>query len=576
MKNSLKAQKLKLEFGTQTLSIKDGGTGIEVALNRDEDGRLTEKSRREILEALEPWSRSSTKALKPLLCVLPSRGASLRTYRLPQCGAEELKQLISLQLERDLPISADEFLFGSIIGPQSSEGQMEVSVVVLRKRNVEEIQTLLNSCGFAPVFCIGGVIVGSALRSKANNFAYIDVGSKTSELVIVKEGRPVVLKELSWGENRIDSVVVDTLGMSWPEAVSLRRSWNGAVTIPESFEANTEDHLRAGLKSEVQKLGSLIHSAFEQEAASKELAPLQDWKLFLNGEATHIPGFKEGLNLSPAREFQSEVLEIPLKKGTTPNLRALERIQQNSDLSNLALLDTGSLTEQQGQSTPTRAMPWLLTGVALALVALGLHWAEPLFKRGALEKQIEDAKNSSFSLSNEDQNRLSFLKRLRAERKKVKALDLIAAVSKASPEGILINNLTLDEDGQVSLDGTASSRAQANQFRAQLSHCGLFEQKILMNLTVHKDSFQYRMTVVALPGKTLTDFQKIQVEDAKESKESENSKENSKSEVVKEGSKEEQTKEEASDKETEPVKAKANEELSHKPNPESKTKEGGS
>src|SRR5689334_4421800 len=102
-----------IEIGQSSLKVLHGEESMELALERDESGRLTGDCKERVIGGLRGFLK--TQGWKPrhrALCAIGARGVSLRRLSLPAAGKDELQRLLRMQIESEFPLSPDELAWG--------------------------------------------------------------------------------------------------------------------------------------------------------------------------------------------------------------------------------------------------------------------------------------------------------------------------------------------------------------------------------------------------------------------------------------------------------------------------------
>src|SRR5438105_6995995 len=109
----LSASLVYVEIGASSLKLLDGDDGLELSLERLENGRLTPACRERLTSSLRLFlKRHKWRARPRAFCAIGARGVSLRRLTLPASSKEELDKLLVLQIEREFPLSPDELAWG--------------------------------------------------------------------------------------------------------------------------------------------------------------------------------------------------------------------------------------------------------------------------------------------------------------------------------------------------------------------------------------------------------------------------------------------------------------------------------
>src|ERR1051326_2182381 len=104
----LNSTPLYIEIGQSSLRGLAGEEGLELALERRENGRLTPPCAERLTLSLRVFLKKHRwRPGLPAFCALGARGVSLRRLSLPAASAEEVQGPLPLQLERGFPLAPD-------------------------------------------------------------------------------------------------------------------------------------------------------------------------------------------------------------------------------------------------------------------------------------------------------------------------------------------------------------------------------------------------------------------------------------------------------------------------------------
>src|SRR5882724_10077244 len=104
---------LYLEIRHGTLRALRGEENLELTLERQENGRLTELCRERVVLGLQGFLHK--KNWQPRLrafCAIGARGVSLRRLSLPPSSKEEIPRLLNLQIESEFPLPPEALAWG--------------------------------------------------------------------------------------------------------------------------------------------------------------------------------------------------------------------------------------------------------------------------------------------------------------------------------------------------------------------------------------------------------------------------------------------------------------------------------
>src|SRR3954466_7894474 len=143
-----------VEIGQSSLKMLDGEDGLELSLERQENGRLTAPCRERLISGLRVFLKNNSWRLRRrAFCAVAPRGVSLRRVTLPPCSKDGVERLLLLQIEREFPLAPDELAWGyqelgrKHPGGNGAPSTRELLVVAVKKEVLQEYADILSICG---------------------------------------------------------------------------------------------------------------------------------------------------------------------------------------------------------------------------------------------------------------------------------------------------------------------------------------------------------------------------------------------------------------------------------------------
>jgi hypothetical protein len=126
--------------------------------------------------------------------VVPRHRVLVRRLSVPDGSAEEIDQMVGIQLERELDLPLAEARFSYEVGPADAQGQRDVTAVALRAEELASMSAMLASAGVQ----IESVVVstwGLAAATAADEPSALAVLEPDfGEVVILRGGRPLAAR----------------------------------------------------------------------------------------------------------------------------------------------------------------------------------------------------------------------------------------------------------------------------------------------------------------------------------------------------------------------------------------------
>jgi hypothetical protein len=436
----MNAPGLYLEVSQTALKALHEERGLDLALDRLPDGRLTDACKTRVIQELRKFL--PRKAWQPKVrcyCAIGARGVSLRRLALPAAAKEEFQRVLRMQIESEFPLSPDDLAWGyQSLGETQLNGaaRQELLVVAVKKEVVQEYAELFSDCGLQPVFTLAALARGYFGPQPSGNSAFLDVGRAASELIWFENGIPVNVRVLPQGEEQLKS----------GEAAA--------------------DALAKAISSSSKKL--LISG---------------------NVNAVDVPAVL-GRRLVGV---DCELLKVASGEGRSAAVLGLRKaVEQNGG--RLLLLEARQTNGRNGFAQP---LPMKLVAAAVGLIValLLLPYAEAILLKPLVSKKLASIQSQTNRLDviNRELAFLQFLKQSQPP-----YLDALFLFSKCAPSGSKIESVTMNRRGEVSLRGSLRGADQVSEFRSKLIASGFFYSVAVDEQTPTPDRQKVNIRMTAL------------------------------------------------------------------------------
>jgi Tfp pilus assembly PilM family ATPase len=497
---------LVIDIGYTSLKALAGGRGIDIPLARVAGGRLDPSCREGAIQGLREFLGSGGRQPRKVPCAIPARGVSIRRFTLPVVPRDEMEALVALQLETELPLPPEELAWGfqvhtmvpALGGPDRGPALAEVTVAALRREVLDEYGALLAECGIVPAFTLGAVATASICPEAPGISSVLDLGKAHSELLTLEDGKPSAVRVLSWGGDKITAEIARALGIPAEEAEALKRA---AVTVPQGgfvFEKSPqEEAVLEAIQDGVRSLERLLAGAWTAVPGAEGSA--RPRRVHLVGGSSRLAGLAESLAATIGGGLDCRVVDVEPAPGRSAVTLGLELTGKDGGTSlPLPLLPRTRKKEATRDARIPPIYAWLAAAVLLAAVSLFLHYGAPLVRLAARKARLEEARTLRASLPNLDRE-LGFLEFV--EKSQVDYLEALTALSQSIPQGTVLDALTMSRQGEVSIQGKATSFEGANDLRARLVKTGWFSHVVLQDQAPSKQEgrVDFRMSARIRP-----------------------------------------------------------------------------
>lgn len=464
-----KAGPVYLEIGQSTLRALRGNEGLELALERLPNGRLSDACKQGLTQNLQAFLKKE--AWRPharAWVAISARGVSLRRIALPKASKENLQQLLLLQIEREFPLSPEQLAWGSqAIVPakaagNGSPGQEEYLVAAVKLEAVEEYAELLDACGLSPVFLVGALLRQSLCPPNAHAQTLLDIGRNHSELVFFEAGVPKTIRVLPWGGENITRAIEQKLGLSRTEAEDLKLKY--ALGRPGDLDLGP-------------RIQTAIEDALDALAASVNGQKIE--KIYLTGQSVRLKELAPGLARRLGPGVACEAVDSPVGAGRSAAIQCLRTATERGD-GQLPLILKGK--QGNGAAAISRPAPWKGIALAASLVLgiFALPYLEALVLKPYLARKLVALNADRRKLAMIDAE-WGFFQNLKQNAPPY--LDAMFLLAKAAPPGARIDSLSMNRRGELALRCTMQNSQQVADFRSKLIDSGFFA-----NLSVEEQS----------------------------------------------------------------------------------------
>jgi len=457
-----------IEIGQSSMKVLDGNDGLELSLERLENGRLTPLCAERLTASLRVFlKKHSWRSKVRAVCAIGARGVSLRRMTLPNAASdEELERLLALQIERDFPLSPDELAWGySKFGRSASDNGTDVLVGAVKKDVIEQYAQLLSDAGLTPTFTLSALARG-LLCSQASTFSILDVGRNHSELISFRDGTPENIRVFAWGGENVTAAIEKKLGVSHADAEKAKLSRTEPTTNGEAK----------------QNISSLIAHEIDGFAKSIPANALGD-RVYLTGGGTRLDDFASRLVNAVGNGTRCERLETVDGEGRSAAIVGLCLFDAKAGRIAPLILRPRSLAEQSKTAAPG-ALRWALLGLALLVACVSVRYAEAIIKKPQLTRRLAEVKTYRDSLPRIERELLLF-EYLRTNQPAY--IEPLFALAGTVPPGTRIDSINMNKRGDLSLRATMKDPQQIVQMRSKLIESGLFTSVVVEEQTPSSD-----------------------------------------------------------------------------------------
>ena len=507
----MKARRLAVDIGYSSLKVLAGESGIEVRLERAGGGYLTPACREEVVRKVRSFLGRSAR-MPRALCALPSRGISFRRFSVPKTSRDETERLLAFQVEKELPLPAERIAWTYEIhagrngaaaekngrGKDPTNALREVVFAAMRREILDDYEALIRAAGLSPAFTVGALAAARICRPVEGPWCLLDLGRTHSELLFLDGERPIAVRTIFWGGASVTEAVARSFGIDEAEAESIKKRWaesaRGDFIVTDPLSG---DSVAAAAHESLRSLGKLVRDALQGDVFSASIA--RPASIRLVGGSALLPTVAPQIQEALGEGIEVTAIEVqpgPGRSAVTVGLAGAE--QEGTDFP-LTFVSAARRRDPARKKLRLSSSFWIGAAATLAVASLGMRYGLPIVRLPGLHGRLEAAREQLSSLPNIDRE-LGFLDLVSSSQ--TPFLEALVALSQSAPQGTLLESLSMTRQGEVAIQGKASSFESANEFRAKLARSGWFGQIVIQDQAPSKEQgrVEFRMSARLKPG----------------------------------------------------------------------------
>ena len=452
-----------------TISINDG----IIKLAQGSSSGILEKVGRGAYPA-DASADEAAKSLKPLLapfnrkipviCVIPASCATAKNIEVPSSDPEEIKSIINLQASRHTPYSREEVLISYINLGLNASNNTRLLLVIVHRNVVKERVSILEKAGLDVDKIIFVPEAQARYYAKALN--------------LKKDAPPVGIIDFSL--NATSYIVISKTSLLFVRniPIGIKDILQGADSI-----AKLQDEIKKSMESFAQEDGKDAPVSYlvttKHEAVSNCL-PLLKETLNIEFQLNVFSNFIKGSG-DARRKLQSDFGDDSFLDVIAP---ASSVIKCEINLMPDEMILKKAVERQKNEG--------FMTGfAALGLMFLvgGLIMTNIAFKDVYLNKNLREhfaPQKAEVKVLQEKMNKIKIVRGYLTGR--MTSLDIIHELYTITPNSIYLNNIVVDEDGTVTIDGISDSMSDVFSYVKSLNDSTVFKEAKTKSTSTKKDN----------------------------------------------------------------------------------------
>ncbi|MBF0571683.1 MAG: pilus assembly protein PilM [Candidatus Omnitrophica bacterium] len=408
---------------------------------------------------LTPFNRTI-----PVICVIPASAATAKNIEVPSNDPEEIKSIINLQASRHTPYSREEVLISYINLGMNASNNTSILLVIVHRDIVKERISILEKSGldvdkilFVPESQARFYAKALNLKKEASPVGVIDFSLHATTYIVISKGSLLFVRHIPIGIKAILEGVDATARLRDELMKSMDAfAQEGGREAPNSYTVTTAHESVGNILS---VLKDTLHIGFQVNAFLNFIKGPMDVKKklqsdfgddsFLDVIAPASTAVKCEINLMPE--------EMILKK-------TVERQSKEASKSGVAAI-----------------IIMLLVGV---MIMSNIYFKDTYLNKN-LREQFAPQKAQVQALQ-EQMNKVKLVRGFIKGR--MVSLDIIHELYDITPNTIYLNNIVVDDQGTVTIDGISDSMSQVFSYVKSLDDSAMFKDAKTKSTSTKKDN----------------------------------------------------------------------------------------
>lgn len=267
---------------------------VEMPNNTGKDIPQTDNDVEQMSELMKAFFSTNNLPTNDLRLSLPDKQVSTKVIEIPPLSDAELASAIPWQAEQHIPIPKDQLSleYQVLYRPErkSSQENMKVLLVGVRKTLIERYIAIFNNLGFEPTILESQML--SVIRSLGFTITdpttlVVHMGASETILAVVHQGLPSFIFNHSNGGNLLSKTLEQSIGLTAQQAEEYKRSFG---LNPSQFGGKIKNALETSLvnfTSEFQRANRFFVN-------KNPAAAIQ--RVVISGGSAQLPGLVEYLS----------------------------------------------------------------------------------------------------------------------------------------------------------------------------------------------------------------------------------------------------------------------------------------
>ena len=421
-----------------------------------------------------PGGDEAAKALKSLLpsfnrqasliCVIPANVATAKGIEVPSTDPEEIKSIINLQASRHTPYSREEVLISYINLGMNAYSNTRLLLVIVHRDMVKERISILEKSGldvdqilFVPEAQARFYAKALNLKKEAPPVGIIDFALNATSYIVISKGSLLFVRHIP---------------------VGIKALMEGA-DAPAKLQEEFKKSMDAFMQEDGNEAPTSYTVTTAHEAVNVILPTLKE-NLKIDFKVNAFTNFIKGA-VNQRKKLLSDFGDDSFLDVIAP-ASSVSKCEINLMPEEMILKKTVELQSKEASKSGVAAVViMMLIG---AMIMANIYFKDTFLNKN-LREQFAPQKEQVEKLEVQ-MNKIKLVRGYIQDR--MVTLDTIHELYRITPHTVYLNNITLDDDGTVTIDGIADSMALVYSFVKSFDDSTMFKGAKIKSTSTKKDN----------------------------------------------------------------------------------------
>jgi type IV pilus assembly protein PilM len=207
-----------------------------------------------VAETIRAVVENAGLSTKEVVAAVGGHDVIIKKIQMDRMGHEEARDLIRWEAHQHVPFDMESVqLDFQILDPQGTSPQMSVLLVAAKRELIENRLALLADAGLratvvdVDAFALHNAFERSYPDSLVGVVALVNIGHETTNVNIMEDGVPIVVRDIPFGSRRIRESLQRERGLTADQAEAVLQGHEAAVDL-ERFVVERVDELAVGIE----------------------------------------------------------------------------------------------------------------------------------------------------------------------------------------------------------------------------------------------------------------------------------------------------------------------------------------